>query len=102
MRNSLKTHFSHLLIFIYLAVQFPQGRLPSHLVFRARHRSHEAHSCIAPAVVAALLTVFSTAMSVEGFIILNQFRGLLILSLKYKPIGASPGRDYVLMMMVLF
>ena len=39
---SYPTYLVSLCFFMYLAAQFPQGRLPSHFVFRARHRSQLA------------------------------------------------------------
>jgi len=43
---SHRTYLVSLCFFIYLEAQFPQGRSPSHLVFRDRQRSQLAQSAM--------------------------------------------------------
>ena len=55
-----KTYLVNLCFFMYLAAQFPHGRLPSHFVLRARHRSQLAQRVI------VFFSSFSSALS-ESF-----------------------------------
>jgi hypothetical protein len=46
--SPLKTHLSSFFIFFNLILQLSHGLIPSHLVLRARQRSHEAQRRTAP------------------------------------------------------
>ena len=63
-----KTYLVNLCFFMYLAAQFPHGRLPSHFVLRARHRSQLAQRVIdffSPfsSVLSELFTTLQTGAS---------------------------------------
>lgn len=56
--NLAATYLLSLFFFMYLAKQFPQGRWPSHLVFRERQRSHDAQSATLPSSGSSVLSSF--------------------------------------------
>lgn len=57
-----------LCFFMYLEAQLPHGRLPSHLVLRARHRSHDAQRPWAPAAFLARAPLGSDMVGVVGWV----------------------------------
>ena len=60
-----ETYLVSLCFFIYLEAQLLQGRLPSHLVLRARHLSQLAQSVMVGFLVASFPSLLFTTLQVD-------------------------------------
>ena len=60
-----ETYLVNLCFFIYLEAQLLQGRLPSHLVLRARHLSQLAQSVMVGFLVASFPSFLFTTLQVD-------------------------------------